>query len=504
MVIVTGPRPARIELQEVTKRFAGVMALDDVSVSISAGTVHALMGENGAGKSTLGKVIAGVLRPSSGRVLVDGAPVRFAGPHTAIAHGIATIQQEIALVPRRTVLENVFMHRESSRWGVIRRRDLEQRFERLHEQVPLRVEPHVEVGTLRLADQQKVEIMRALASEANVIVMDEPTAALTPSEAETLMAAIRTLRAQGRTVVYVSHFIDEVLDIADTVTVLRDGHHVGTAPAASLTRTSLIESMLGRRLTQFFPDRRPASGDTVLEVQGLSRGSELRDISFTVAAGEIVGVAGLVGSGRTELARALFGVEPPDEGTVRVRSRSVDIRSPRDAMEAGIAMLPESRKDAGLHLQMSVADNVTLPYLKRYCEAGVVRRQDELRRVDALMAQVDLPRHRKRSRVATLSGGNQQKVLFAKWLAGQPAVLIVDEPTRGVDIGAKAKIYEMLVEVAAGGMAVVLMSSDLEEVLGLSHRIFTMRSGRFVSEISHEDATKANVMSPAFGEEVAA
>jgi ABC-type sugar transport system ATPase subunit len=495
-----GDARPRVQAVELSKRFGGVQAVDGVSVTIGVVSVHGLVGENGAGKSTLAKMIGGVHSPDSGQLFVEGEPVHFHAPRDALARGIATIAQEIALVPAATVMDNVFLGLEPRTAGVIRRRDVRRRFDALNERTGFGLPADARVGSLRIADQQKVEILRAIARDARVILMDEPTAALTIDESRRLLDTIRRLAAEGTSIVLVSHYLEEVLDVCDTVTVMRDGKLVRTAPAAQESPETLVRAMIGRELDVLMPRRRPAPPDApvVLEARGLTRAGALSDVSLQVRAGEIVGLAGLVGSGRTEVARALFGADRFDSGKVLVEGQPVRLRHPRDAVRRGIAMLPESRKEEGLVMLRSVRENASLATVGDLTRAGVVRRRAERAEVRELAGRVDVRAASIEQPVTGLSGGNQQKVLFAKWLARRPRVLIADEPTRGVDIGAKRQIHELIVELAAGGMAVVVISSEIEEVIGLSHRVLVMRAGRIVEELAAEAATQETVMRAAF------
>jgi rhamnose transport system ATP-binding protein len=489
-----------LEAREICKRFGGVRAVVDASVAFAAGSVHGLVGENGAGKSTLAKIVSGVYQPDTGELLIEGEHVRFHSPRDALSHGVATIAQEIALVPARTVEENVLLGIEPETAGVVRDRAVRRRFNELNERTGFGLLPNAIARTLRTAEQQKVEILRAIARDARLIVMDEPTAALTRDESERLLEIIRQLAAAGTTVVLISHFLDEVLAVCDTVTVMRNGHIVRTAPASEETEERLVAGMVGRELTLTFPPKQPPPADApvVLEARGLTRGRVIDDVSLSVRAGEIVGLAGLVGSGRTEVARALFGADRIDNGEILLEGRPVRIRSPRHATRLGIAMIPESRKEQGLVMVRPVRENVTLATLPAFAEAGVVNRRRERRRVRELTRELDVRGASLEAPVTTLSGGNQQKALFGKWLVRRPRVLITDEPTRGVDVGAKHQIYELIVRLAADGMGVLLISSELEEVLGLAHRVLVMRRGRVVAELSAEEATMDRVMNAAF------
>jgi rhamnose transport system ATP-binding protein len=495
-----GGRPLLAAVR-VSKRFGGVQAVDDVSVEIARGEVHGLVGENGAGKSTLAKIMGGSHQPDSGEVLVDGGSVRFGSPRDALAAGIATIAQEIALVPARTVLENVFLGIEPRRLGVVRRRALRARFEELSDRTGLWLPPERRVASLRTAAQQKAEILRALARDARLILMDEPSSSLTIDETEQLHEVIRKLAADGTSVVLVSHFLDEVLSVCDTISVLRDGKLVRTGPAAEETAESLVRAMIGKPLELTFPPKQPPPPDApaVLEVRGLTRAAAVADVSFSVRRGEIVGLAGLVGSGRSEIARVIFGADRLDAGEVLVEGEPVRIRSPRHAAGAGIAMLPESRKDQGLLMIRSIRENETLGALPAFSRLGVMQTRRERAFVRTHSRKVDVRAPSVEAPVASLSGGNQQKVLFAKWLVRRPSVLLADEPTRGVDVGAKVQIHDLLAELAADGMAVLLISSEIEEVLGLSHRVLVVRGGRVVGEFAGEEATREAVMAAAFG-----
>jgi rhamnose transport system ATP-binding protein len=491
----------RVEAMGIGKRYGAARALDDVSITVEPGEIHALVGENGAGKSTLGKIIGGAVRPDEGDLLVDGQAVRLHSPRDAIRHGISLIEQEFALAPDLSVLDNVFLGVELGPHGLLDRAAQRERFAELAERIDFTPDPATRVRALRTAEQQKVEVLRALVRDARLIVMDEPTAALTRSEADRLLQITRELRRDGVTVIFVSHFLGDVLTLCDTVTVLKDGRHVQTTPAADETQETLVRAMLGRALDVQFPPRRerPAHADVVLSVRGLTRAPAFHDVSLDVHRGEIVGLAGLVGSGRSEIARAIFGADQPAAGTIEIEGRPVSLRSPKSGIRQGIAMLPESRKDQGLVMMRSVVENVTMAHVGEVAGRGVLHRRREralvdgmLRRVDARTASPTLP-------VSSLSGGNKQKVALAKWLVKTPRVLIADEPTRGVDVGAKRAIYELLGELAEQGLAVLLISSELEEVLGLAHRVLVVRAGRIVGEFDAAEADEEVVMRAAFG-----
>ncbi len=496
---------ARVELIEVSKRFGAVHALTDVSLRVARGSVHALVGENGAGKSTLGKILAGVVAPDGGRMLLDGAPASFRSPREALEAGIAAIAQELSLVPQLTVAENVFLAREPRAAGFVRRRRLRQQFERLAETAGFDIPGFADAGRLRPAEQQKVEILRALASSADVIVMDEPSAALSRPDAEHLHEIIRRLARAGKTILLISHFLREVLDLADTVTVLRDGRLIRTSPARNESEASLIDAMLGRPLTAMFPPKRAPGADAplVLSVRDL-RAPGVAGASFDLRAGEILGLAGLVGAGRTELARALVGASRRESGWVELADGARLPANPRASLRAGVAMIPESRTADGLIFSRSVVENVSLSSLDRLARLGVVRRRREKEATRAILDRCDVRTRAYSAPVRSLSGGNQQKVLFARVLMGNPSVVIADEPTRGVDVGAKLAIYEFLVSLAEHGLGVLLISSELEEILGLAHRVLVMRRGEIVSELRGDEISDAAILTAAFAEPAAA
>lgn len=495
---------AHVELRGVSKHFGGARALESVSVRIEAGSVHALVGENGAGKSTLGKVISGLLTPDGGEMLVHGVPVRFRSPREALAHGVATIAQELAVVPELSVAENVFLGIEPRSNGVVRKRELRDRYRKLCERVGLDVPGDVAARSLRTADQQKLEILRAIARDAELIVMDEPSAALTRDEMARLHEAIRSLRERGKTVVLVSHFLSEVIELADHVTVLRDGRVIRTSPTREESERSLVEAMLGRALDSTFPPRLPPApqAPVALSVRELSA-KGVRSVSLEVHAGEIVGLAGLVGAGRTELAEAIMGARRAVHGAVSIAGRPLERRSPRVMLREGAVMIPESRKDKGLLLGRSVAENAVLSSLRSVSRFGYVVRARQRRAVGEALAGVDVRAARPGIEVRALSGGNQQKLLFARAMLCHPKVVIADEPTRGVDIGARRSIYELITQLAREGLGVLLISSDVEEVLGLSSRILVMRAGSIVTELDGATATESDVLSAAFLEPAA-
>jgi simple sugar transport system ATP-binding protein/ribose transport system ATP-binding protein len=490
---------ARVEARSITKRYGAAIALSDVSVTIEPGTIHALVGENGAGKSTLGKVIAGAVAPNSGEIVVDGVSVRYRSPRDAIQYGIAIIDQELAMVPTMSAVDNVFLGSELGANGVLNRSAQRSTYRELASRLALTADPDANAGRLRVADQQKIEIMRALVRNARLIVMDEPTAALTRDEGQRLLDITRELAATGVTIVFVSHRLDDVLALCDTITVLKDGQLVHTVGAADQTPDALVTAMIGRSLDLQFPPKAPPPADApvLLQVRALARPPAFMDVSFEIRAGEIVGLAGLVGSGRTEIARAVFGADS-GTGVVTLDGTELRSRSPRGRIRRGLAMLPESRKDQGLVMMRPVNENTTMAHMHTIVTRFGINRALERRVVGDAMERVDVRAASQTMPVRSLSGGNQQKVSLAKWLVETPRVLLADEPTRGIDVGAKRGIYEMLHRLAVEGMGVLLISSEIEEVLGLAHRILVVREGRIVAEFAG-DADEATVMRAAFG-----
>ena len=485
----------------VSKRFGGVPALTDISLTIEPGKVHALIGENGAGKSTLGKIISGVLQPDEGHMTLAGEPLVLRSPREGLAHGIVTIAQELAIVPGLTVAENVYLGSQIATAGFVRRRDMRRQFRELAHHVGFDLSPDVRAGNLSTADMQKVEIMRALSRNAAVVVMDEPSAALSGRESAALHEIIRSLAQRGSAVVLISHFLSEVLSLSHTITTLRDGRLVRTVDAAGATEESLIEGMLGRSLSSVFPEKVVVSSDapTVLEVEHLSAPG-VHDCSFVLRRGEILGIAGLVGAGRSELARAIFRDAKVTSGSVRLSGRDLGGHSPHRSINSGLAFIPESRKAMGLMMSRSIKENVSLSRLGSVSRLGWIAPLRERRTVSKLMERTTVKASGMGQTVSMLSGGNQQKLLFARTIMCSPAVLIADEPTRGVDVGSKRAIYDLLAEMAQEGQGVIVISSELEEVLGLAHRVIVMRHGRIITELSGDDMNEQAVLAAAFAE----
>ncbi len=496
-------RPALLEVRDIEKSFPGVRALSDVSFDVAPGEVHALLGENGAGKSTLIKIVSGVYRPDRGAMFVDGRPVDFQLPGDARRAGVATIYQELLLFPELTVAENIFMgHAPRAALGRLDWRAMRARAEDLlasleiHDLAADRI-----VGTLTVGNRQRVEILRALSQNARLLIMDEPTAALTEHDVTRLFAIVRLLTSRGVGVIYITHRLDEIFAIADRVTVLRDGVQVGTRRVAETNAGELVQMMVGRKIDNLFPKISVPVGEPVLEVRDLVRRPTTKGVSLTVRAGEIVGLAGLVGSGRSELAQTVFGVTPAQSGEIRIAGAAAKIDSPGRARALGIAYVPEDRGIQGLVRPMSVLHNFSLAALSSLARAGFIDRAAERRMAEEGVARFSVKTSSLEQIAGRLSGGNQQKIVLGKWLANNPKLLILDEPTRGIDVGAKAEIHRLMGELAGKGLAILMISSELPEVLGMSDRVLVMREGRLVAEFDRARATPEAVGAAMMGGE---
>jgi ribose transport system ATP-binding protein len=490
-------------MRHIRKQYPGVRALDDVSLTVGVGEVHALLGENGAGKSTLMKILAGAQPGDGGEILLNGHVVHIDSPQKAMELGISIIYQEFNLVPYLTAGENIFLGREprAALPGFVDFRTLYSEAQQVLNRLGVRIDARAPVNTLSVAQQQMVEIAKATSRKAKIIVMDEPSATLTEHELQSLFALIRQLKAEGVSIVYISHRLEEIFEVCDRATIMRDGRWIATEDVANLTREEIIRLMVGRELKEAIPKVPAELGPPALAVRRLNRAGVLHDISFEVRKGEILGLAGLVGAGRTETARAIFGADPIDSGTVEVFGRPVNIRSPQDAIHHGIGLVTEDRKQQGLVLGMVVRENTTLANLDLLSTLGFIRRREEREVAEKYRRDLDIRTPTIEQVVQNLSGGNQQKLVLAKWLFTGSKVLIFDEPTRGIDVGAKSEIYKLMNELAARGVAIIMISSELPEVLGMSDRILVMHEGEIAGELSRAEATQENIMHLATGGE---
>ncbi|WP_244606578.1 sugar ABC transporter ATP-binding protein [Arsenicitalea aurantiaca] len=484
-----------IRLKGVSKAFAGIRVVKDVDFDVRPGEVHALMGENGAGKSTLIKIIAGVHPHDGGTIEIGGEPVSHLTPREARRRGVAVVYQELLLFPELTVAENVFLgHAPRTGWRGLDWPEMRRRTRALLDSLDSPdLDVDTKVGALSVANRQRVEIAKALSQDARVLIMDEPTAALAEADVVRLMAVVKRLRERGVGIIYVSHRLPEIFELADRVTVLRDGALIGTRPIGEVTAQSLVAMMVGREIDHLYPKSEIAPGETLLEVRNLSHGRKVRDISFALRRGEILGVAGLVGSGRTELALTLFGITPASSGEILVSGKPVRIGSPRDARAHGIAYVPEDRGLQGLVKPMTIAQNVSMASLERVRRGIMMRFAEETRRAAAAIKAIGIRARGPGQVVGQLSGGNQQKVVLAKWLETAPQILIMDEPTRGIDVGAKAEIHQLMTKLAGEGMGIIMISSELPEVLGMSDRVLVINNGQLVRTLERGEATAESV-----------
>lgn len=490
-----------VELVDISKQFGAVHALSDARLVLYPGEVHALLGENGAGKSTLVKILGGVHRPDVGVVKIGGEAVDLHSPAQSQHLGIAVIHQEPTLFPDLNVAENIFMGRHPrDRFGRVNWKQMYQDVERLLKSLDVQLSVYTPAKGLSVADQQLVEIAKALSLNARVLVMDEPTAALSAPEVEKLFTITRQLRQRGVAILFVSHRLEEVFALSDRVTIMRDGAHVITAPTSTFTSDDIIHHMVGRELTALFPKGEAEIGEVILDVRHLTREGVFRDVSFQLRRGEILGFAGLVGAGRTEVARVLFGIDRADAGEIRISNTLVHISSPNAAMHHGLAYVPEDRRQQGLVMDFSISANMTLPILQRFSRLGIVSRSRERATATDYSQQLQVRSAGIHQLVKTLSGGNQQKVVLAKWLITNPSILILDEPTRGVDVGAKAEVHRIISDLASKGLAIILISSELPEVLAMADRVLVMHEGRLTGTFDRAEANQENVMFAATGQ----
>lgn len=488
-----------LELKGITKKFPGVKALDNVHFKLKPGEIHALMGENGAGKSTFIKIITGVYTPDEGEMNVNGRKVAFKGPNDAASLGIAAIYQHVTCYPDLTVTENIFMgHEKLRKWTRnIRWKEMHDEAQRLLDELGADFDPKTVMGALSVAQQQIVEIAKALSTDAKIIIMDEPTAALTVQESEQLYKIAEQLRDKGASIIFISHRFEDMYRLAGNVTVFRDGKYIGTWGVRDISNDDLIVAMVGREVTQLFPKVETKIGGEALRLEKLGKTGYFADISFTLRKGEILGLTGLVGAGRSELCQAIFGIHPYDRGKVYVEGKEVRITKPSDAMRLGIGYLPEDRQKQGLILDWGIGNNITLPTMKRFSARGWIRNDEERKVAKLLSEKVNVKAVSIYDRVSSLSGGNQQKVVVAKLLTSDLKVIILDEPTKGVDVGAKSAIYEIIGDLASQGYGIILVSSEMPEILGLSDRIAVMREGRITAVFDRNAATQETILEAA-------
>ena len=482
-----------LSLKGITKEFPGVKALDDVTINIERGTIHGLVGENGAGKSTLIKVLAGIYHPEKGEVILEGQKREFSSPIDARAAGVSVVHQEIKLAEPLSVAENMFLGNVMMKGHLVDWKGMRARAREIVEDLNMDIDVNAQVSSLTVAKKQIVEIMHAINNNSQILVMDEPSAVLTNRELDVMFRIVRQLREKGITIIYISHRLDEVFDLCDNVSVLRDGKHIDTLPIANITRQNLINMMVGREMGLEYPKEKGKIGDTILEVRNLTRGI-LQDISFVVRSGEVFGISGLVGAGRTELARAILGIDKPEKGEVFVRGKKSHYHRFSDAIKDGLGLIPEDRKLQGLVQIMSVDKNITLVNLPRVAPNGVLRKgmeaemsKDYAKKLRVMTPSMD-------TEVQYLSGGNQQKVVIAKWLFEEAEILFLDEPTRGIDVGAKSEIYRLINEMVKEGKTVIMISSEMPELLGMCDRIMVMHEGHKMGEMSAEEATQEKIM----------
>ena len=482
-----------LTLKNITKEFPGVKALDDVTINIERGTIHGLVGENGAGKSTLIKILAGIYQPNKGEIILDGKPCRFNSPIEARRAGISVVHQEIKLAEPLSVAENMFLGNVQLKNGLVDWKGMRRRAREIVEDLGMDIDINAQVSSLTVAKKQIVEIMHAINNNSRILIMDEPSAVLTDRELEVIFRIVKQLRDKGITIIYISHRLDEIFGLCSNVSVLRDGRHIDTIPVASVDRQGLINMMVGREMGQEYPKEVGNVGGTILEVKNLSRGI-LQDISFEVKSGEVFGISGLVGAGRTELARAILGIDKPESGEVYVRGKKVHYRTFADAIRDGLGLIPEDRKLQGLVQIMSVKRNTTLVNMKRVLRAGVISSSLEEKLSKEYADKLHVVTPSMETEVQYLSGGNQQKVVIAKWLFQNSEILFLDEPTRGIDVGAKAEIYRLINRMAKEGKTIIMISSEMPELLGMCDRIMVMHEGHKMGELNAAEATQAKIM----------
>jgi ribose transport system ATP-binding protein len=489
-----------LKMLNIRKIFPGVVALDDVHFELRKGEAHILLGENGAGKSTLMKILSGAYQKSEGRIILEGREVEIQNPKHAQQLGISIIYQEFNLISHLSAGENIFLGREPSlSAGVIHQKKIFEAAQKILDDLGVEIDAHQLVKDLGVAQQQMVEVAKALSLDAKILIMDEPTSALTEHEIKELFLTIRRLKEKGVSIIYISHRLEELFEIGDRVTVLRDGKHIGTHQIADITRDELIRMMVNRELKEQFPKQKTKLGEEVLRVEHLKRNGVLKDISFALHRGEVLGISGLLGSGRTELARAIFGVDQIDSGRIYVKGQLQKIKSPRSAINLGIGFLTEDRKTQGLILILSVKENISLPSVERFSKLGFMKVKEETRAANQYSRELRIKTPGLNQKVMYLSGGNQQKVVLSKWLCCEADIFIFDEPTRGIDVGSKVEIYHLMNRLTSEGVAIIMISSELLEILGMSDRILVMHEGRITGEFTAEEATQEKILHAALG-----
>lgn len=484
-----------LKIQNICKSFHGVSALKNISFEIEPGEIHVIVGENGAGKSTLMKIISGIYQPDSGEIILKGSSVHINNPIDAISKGIAMIHQELMPVPYLTVAENVFLGREPrTRLGILDKQKIVQKTQELLDDMNINIDPKMEMRALSVAQTQLIEIAKAVSFNSELLIMDEPTSAISEREIESLCDLIFRLKKRNKAIVFISHKLDEIFRVADKITVLRDGEYIGTKDKTDLNREQLIAMMIGRELRDVYEKRNVKPGEVIFEVENLTQNNSFKEISFQVRKGEVFGISGLMGAGRTEIAEAIFGLKPADGGKIRIHGKEVIIRNTCDAMKNGIALVPEDRKELGLNLKASTGFNISLCVLKQFVKMGRINKTKEEEEVDEAIRMFNVKVSSRKTPIVTLSGGNQQKVVIAKWLMAEPDILILDEPTRGIDIGAKTEIYKLINKLAEEGKAVIMISSELSEIIGMSDRVLVLSEGRMRGILSGTDINQMDIM----------
>lgn len=483
-----------LQIKNISKSFSGLKVLDNINLQIEKGKVHALMGENGAGKSTLMNILVGLLRADEGKIVLENENIFGASVHDILEKGIAMIHQEILMVPELTVAQNIFLGKESRRFSWLNEAEINTKTKRILADLKLEISPEVKIRNLSIADRQMVEIAKAICNNVKVIIMDEPTSALSDSEVITLFQIIKNLKSQGVAIIYISHKMEEIFKISDTITVLRDGKLIITQKAKELNPSSLIKLMVGREISDFFPDQKQKFGRILISVKNLCGSHSFKNINFEVRSGEILGLAGLVGSGRSEIARAIGGLDKIKSGTIELESKPVILKSPQDAIKKGVGFVSEDRKTLGFIPQMSIKDNISLSCLRKFSKLGFISIEKETRLTKTTYEDLKIKASNLEQKVINLSGGNQQKVVIGKVLLSAPKVLILDEPSRGIDIGAKFEIYKLINNLRAKGLAIILISSEMPEILGLCDKILVLSKGKQMTILSKKEATQEKIM----------